>query len=429
MSRIELVRGREILDSRGRPTVEAEVALADGTHSHASVPSGASVGASEALELRDGDASRYRGLGVLRAVANVNETIGPALVGLDAREQSKIDGRLLEVDGTADKSRLGANALLAVSLAAARAAAVSAGVPLWRYLARERDVVLPVPMVNVVSGGLHARQNLDFQDFLIVPIGAETYSQALELAVAVHAATADLLAASGLSTLKADEGGFGPVLQRNRDALDLLVAAIERAGLAPGDDVAIALDVAASHFFELDSGRYHLTSEARSLSAAELIEMLVELVESYPLISIEDGVAEEDWDGWRSLTQGLGDSVQLVGDDLFATNPARLRRGIEQGVANAILVKMNQIGTLTETLAVVEQARQAGYRQIVSARSGETEDSFLADLAVATAAGQIKIGSLAQSERLAKYNQLLRIEEELGTNARFPGREALTLVR
>jgi enolase len=421
------IRAREILDSRGRPTVEVEVELADGSLGRASVPSGASTGRHEVLELRDGDTQRYRGRGVRRAVQHVAGPIADQLAGQDALDQAAIDVQLIALDGTADKSRLGANALLGVSLAVARAAASAVGLPLWRYLGGAAARVLPLPMVNIISGGLHARRNLDFQDFLIIAVGAGSYTQALEMSVAVYEATHDLLAERGLSTLKADEGGFGPALADEFAALDLLMQAVERAGYRPGDDIAFALDIAATHFYDAQDGQYQLMGRGRSYDAAGFIETLDELAARYPIVSIEDGLAEDDWQGWRELTARLGERVQLIGDDLFTTNPARLTRGVTSGVANAILVKMNQIGTLSETLAVVELARRAGYRVVVSARSGETEDSFLADLAVATNAGQIKIGSLAQSERLAKYNQLLRIEEALGPQALFLGRQALKL--
>lgn len=403
---------REVLDSRGRPTVEVDVGLSDGSLGRASVPSGASTGRHEARELRDGDQARYGGFGVRHAVRNVIDTIAPAVIGRDPFDQPGLDERLIELDGTPDKSWLGANAVLAVSVAVARAAALSARVPLWSYLNRDVGPALPLPMVNVVSGGLHAAGPLAFQDFLVLPVGAASYSEALEIVYAVRAAAGELLAERGLSVLKADEGGFGPALDHPDAVLDLLVAAISRAALRPGDDVALALDVAASHFSR--DGAYRLPDEPAPVAAGDLADRLERLIDRYPIVSIEDGLAEDDWEGWAVLTQRLGHRVQLVGDDLFSTNRARLERGIEAGVANAVLVKMNQIGTVTETIGVLERARAAGYATVISARSGETEDTFLADLAVATAAGQIKIGSLAQSERLSKYNQLLRIEEELG---------------
>jgi enolase len=427
--RIDAVHAREVLDSRGRPTVEAQVRLSDGTSAHASVPAGASKGRHEAVELRDGDAARYRALGVLKAVSNVERLIAPALHGHDAADQAGVDAAMCALDGTADKSRLGANAILAVSLAVARAAATAMGMPLWRYLGQDAGRVLPLPMVNIISGGLHARGNLDFQDFLVVPVGAESYSGALETCGAIYASTEDLLGELGHSTLKADEGGFGPALEGTVATFEILCRAIEAAGYRPGEDVAFAIDVAASHLHVLDGGHghYRLASEGRDCRSEELVEVLAELVARYPIVSIEDGLAEDDWEGWQRLTARIGDRVQLIGDDLFATNLERVERGIASGAANAVLVKMNQIGTLTETMTVVQRAREAGMRTILSARSGDTEDAALADIAVATNAGQIKVGSLAQSERLAKYNQLLRIEEELGAAGRYAGRDALRL--
>lgn len=422
---IESIHAREILDSRGRPTVEVEIGLTGGVKGMASVPSGASTGRHEALELRDRDPRRLRGLGVRHAVQNVNREIAPQLVGADATDQAGLDARLIALDGTANKVRLGANALLGVSLAAARAAANAVGLPLWRYLGGTAARVMPLPMINIISGGLHAARNLDFQDFLIIPVGAQTYSQALEMSLDIYHTVPVLLAERGLSTLKADEGGYGPALPNNRAALDLLMQTIERAGYRPGDDIAFALDVAATHFFDPQDGRYHLKSDDQERDAVAMVDLLREWVAQYPIASIEDGLAEDDWRGWQALTSALGGAVQLIGDDLFTANAERLERGIRMGAANAVLVKMNQIGTLSETLAVVELARRAGYRPIISARSGETEDASLAHLAVATNAGQIKIGSLAQSERLAKYNELLRIEEALGAQAIFAGRAIL----
>lgn len=425
MTRVERVFAREILDSRGSPTVEAEVTLAGGSVAVASVPAGASTGTHEARELRDGDPARYRGRGVRKAVAAIHDEIADALAGIDSLDQQLVDQTLIELDGTPDKSRLGANTILAVSLATARACAKASGVPLWRHLGGEEACLLPLPMVNVVSGGLHARRQLDFQDFMVVPVGATTFPQALEMVVAVRDATAELLNQRGLSTMKADEGGFGPALSDNRAALDLLVAAVEHAGYAPGEDVALALDVAATHFYDPAAGQYRLTVEGCVLDASLLIDVLEELVADYPIVSMEDPLAEDDWEGWQEATRRLGSRVQVVGDDLFTTNPDRLRRGIDQDIANAVLVKMNQIGSVTETREVVRLAYEAGYRTIVSARSGETEDAALADLAVAFVGGQIKVGSVAQSERLAKYNRLLRIEDELGSRVRFAGRAAL----
>jgi enolase len=422
--KIDTVRAREILDSRGRPTVEAELRLSDGTIARASVPSGASTGRHEAVELRDGDPSRFQGRGVLRAVANVNGEIADALRGHDA-DLRTVDRLLVELDGTPDKSRLGANAILAVSLACARAEAALAGVPLWRHLGSEP--LLPLPMVNILSGGLHAGRQLDFQDFLVIPVGAATYREALRTVVAAYEATADVLRERGLTVLKADEGGFGPPLDSHAAALELLDIAVARAGLQPGDDVAYALDVAATHFHNPDDGTYELASESRTCTPAELADLVAELTDRHPILSVEDALAEDDWDGWVAFTARLGGRMQILGDDLFTTNLERLERGIGLGAANAVLVKMNQIGTISETLAVVERAKQAGYRTVISTRSGETEDTAVADLAVGTAAGQIKVGSVAQSERLAKYNQLLRIEEALGADAPYAGRAALAL--
>jgi enolase len=419
--RIEAIAAREILDSRGRPTVEADVRLTDGSFGRASVPSGASTGRHEALELRDRDPTRFGGFGVRGAVRNVRDVIAPAVLGRDARDQVGLDAVLIELDGTPGKERLGANAVLAVSIATAKAAAASAGVPMWKYLAGD-GAVLPLPMVNVISGGRHADTGLAFQDFLVVPVGAASYSEAVETAYAVRAAVESVLAERGLSTLKADEGGFGPPLEHPEEALDLLDEAARHAGFRRGDEVAFAVDVAASQFAGADG--YQLPHEG-TLDAPELISLLERLAARYPIVSIEDGLGEDDWEGWKQLSRRLGGRLQLLGDDLFTTDLARLERGIAAGAANAILVKMNQIGTLTETVAVIERARRAGYATVVSARSGETEDSFIADLVVGTCAGQIKIGSLAQSERLAKYNQLLRIEEELGPDGVFAGAGAL----
>lgn len=419
-NRIRTICAREVLDSRGRPTVEADVQLADGTLGRASVPSGASTGINEALELRDGDTRRYQGRGVTRAVANINRRIAPKLRGHDPRDQAAIDAGMIALDGTPNKSRLGANAILAVSLATCRAAAISQHLPLYRWIQQLAGVArptFPMPMINIISGGHHARHNLEFQDFLIMPVAARTMRRALEITSDVYHATGQLLEKRGLTTLGADEGGFGPPLRSNRDALTLLTDAIEKAGYRPGKDVAIALDVASSHFYQ--GGRYVLRSERAKLDATELADLLANWSRRYPIVSIEDGCAEEDWAGWRILTDRLAGKVQLIGDDLFTTNVHRLRRGIAEKIGNAVLVKLNQIGTLSETLEVVRVAQAAGYRTIISARSGETEDSFLADLAVGCAGGQIKIGSITRSSRLSKYNQLLRIEEELGPVTRL----------
>lgn len=420
---IDKIHAREVLDSRGNPTVEVEVHLHGGTRGRAIVPSGASTGKHEAHELRDGDTPRYHGKGVRRAVANVNDIIAPKLHGMPATEQAKIDRLLCELDSTPDKSHLGANAVLGVSLACAHAAAAAGNQPLWRYLAASGgfEPSLPLPMVNLISGGLHAGGNLDFQDFLLLPIGARSFSQALEMTLAVYRALGKVLTESGHEgVLVGDEGGYGPKLQNNEQAVQLILEAIHKAGYKPGKDAALALDVASTHFYF--QGRYHLKATAGiALSADEMTHTLARWCTDYPIHSIEDGMAEDDWDGWQKLTEALGRHVQLIGDDLFVTNPERLQRGIELRVANSVLVKLNQIGTLTETLEVVKLARSAGYRPVISARSGETEDTTIADLAVATGAGQIKIGSVARSERLAKYNQLLRIEEEMGKEARFAG--------
>jgi enolase len=415
------VHAREVLDSRGRPTVEVEVTCRDGARGRAITPSGASTGRHEAVELRDGDPTRYGGKGVRKAVANVRDLLTNRLLGLPATDQARVDRILCEIDGTPDKSRAGANAILGVSIAVARAAAASQGVPLWRWLDPDGLARLPLPMVNLISGGLHAGGNLDFQDFLLLPIGARTYSEALEMSTAVYRSLSAVLTRHGFEgVLVGDEGGFGPRLHGNEKAVELILEAITAAGLTPGKDAALALDVASTHFYR--DGSYHLRADGgKALNADDMTALLKRWTDTYPIFSIEDGLAEDDWDGWRRLTAALGGRVQLIGDDLFATNPARLKRGIEESIANCVLVKVNQIGTLTETMTVVRMAREAGYRAVISARSGETEDAFLADLAVATGAGQIKIGSVARSERLAKYNQLLRIEEEMGTSAPFAG--------
>ncbi len=409
MMRIEHVRALEILDSRGTPTVQAQVWLADGSCASAQVPSGASTGRHEAVELRDGDLSRHAGKGVLRAVGNIETELGPAVLGMNAADQAAIDARLIETDGTPNKQRLGANAVLAVSCAVARAVANAMEVPLWKYLAGPRKASLPVPMVNIISGGLHAGRNLEFQDFLVRPRGYRNLSEALEAVVAVHRATGKLLAARGcVLTGVADEGGWGPRLPGNEAAVRVLHEAIQQVSPANTDSgMDIVLDVAASHFYE--NGRYRL--EGRELTAAGMADYLEPWVEKYGVRSIEDPLAEDDWEGWQLLTSRLGKQVRLVGDDLFVTNLARLEKGIHQGAANAVLVKMNQIGTLTETFQVIDRAREAGFGAVISARSGETEDSFLADLAVASGAGEIKIGSITRSERLAKYNRLLEIEK------------------
>ena len=422
MTLIESVRAREVLDSRGNPTVEVDVTLLSGASGRAMVPAGASTGAFEAVELRDGG-PRLRGLGVRGAVAHASGELAAAVRGIDALDQRAVDAALIAADGTDDKSRLGANAILGVSLAVARAAAAAVEVPLWRLVGGANAHVLPVPMMNVINGGAHANNNLDFQEFMVVPVGAASYSEALEWGVEVYHALAAVLRARGLSTGVGDEGGFAPDLASNSEAVDLLVAAVEQVGLTLVDDMALALDVASTEFFA--EGRYVLAGEGRTLAPDEMVAELIRLCDEYPVVSVEDGMAEEDWTGWAELTDALGGRVQLVGDDLFVTNRQRLARGINAGVANSILVKVNQIGTLTETLECVELANRGGYTAVMSHRSGETEDTTIADLAVATNCGQIKTGAPARSDRVAKYNQLLRIEEQLGETARYLGAEAL----
>ncbi|MFJ8626914.1 phosphopyruvate hydratase [Kitasatospora sp. NPDC093550] len=425
MPSIDVVVAREILDSRGNPTVEVEVGLDDGSTGRAAVPSGASTGAFEALELRDGDKNRYFGKGVEKAVLAVIEQIGPELVGYDATEQRLIDQAMLDLDATPDKSSLGANAILGVSLAVAHAASEASDLPLFRYLGGPNAHLLPVPMMNILNGGSHADSNVDIQEFMIAPIGAESFSEAVRWGVEVYHTLKGVLKERGLSTGLGDEGGFAPNLDSNREALDLITEAIQKAGYVPGRDIALALDVAASEFYK--DGAYQF--EGKALSSAELIEYYAGLVAAYPLVSIEDPLDESDWDGWKAMTDKLGDKVQLVGDDLFVTNPARLAKGIETGTANALLVKVNQIGSLTETLDAVELAQRNGYRCMMSHRSGETEDVTIADLAVATNCGQIKTGAPARSERVAKYNQLLRIEEILDDAAEYAGRGAFPRFR
>ena len=428
MSATSIVRiqGREILDSRGNPTVEVDVVLEAGDIGRAAVPSGASTGAHEAVELRDGDKSRYGGKGVRKAVGHVNKEIAAALRGAEATDQRGIDERLINLDGTANKSRLGANAVLGVSLAVARAAALAAGQPLYRYLAGDGELLLPVPMMNILNGGKHAQTKVDFQEFMVVPAGAPSYAEGLRWGAEVFHALKQTLHERGLSTGQGDEGGFAPELEANEDAMTLLVQAIERSGHQPGKEVFIALDPAASELYR--DGRYELTGEGRTLQAQEMVALWESWVDRYPVISIEDGLAEDDWDGWRTLTAQLGKRLQLVGDDIFVTNVVRLRHGIEGGIANSILIKLNQIGTLTETLETMATARRAGYSTVISHRSGETEDTFIADLAVATGAGQIKTGAPSRSERVAKYNRLLQIEEEVGSTVPYPGRAAVSRV-
>ena len=419
MTAIEQLAARQIFDSRGNPTIEVELVLAGGARGRAAIPSGASTGEFEATELRDGG-SAYGGKGVTRAVANVNEEIARELIGSDGSDQQALDRRLIELDGTPNKSRLGANAVLGVSLAAAHATAAARGVPLWRHLGGEAASILPVPMMNVLNGGAHADNSVDFQEFMIVPCGARSFSECMRIGTEVYHQLKATLHARGLATAVGDEGGFAPDLASNEAALELLVEAIEASGYRPGEDVAIALDPATSEIY--DGENYVLASEGRSLSSAELTDYWAMLAGRYPIVLIEDGMDEEDWSGWQTLTERLGAHLSLVGDDIFVTNTERLARGIELGVANSILIKVNQIGTLTETLEAIAMAREAGYGTVISHRSGETEDVTIADLAVATGAGQIKTGAPSRSDRVAKYNQLLRIEEALGAKARFPGR-------
>ena len=422
MSAIVDVIAREILDSRGNPTVEADVLLESGVMGRAAVPSGASTGTKEAVELRDDDKQRYLGKGVLKAVEYVNTEIAEAIIGLDAAEQAFIDQTMTELDGTENKARLGANAILAVSMAVARAAAEESGLPLYRYLGGAARMEMPVPMMNIINGGAHATGGADIQEFMIIPVGSQSFREALRCGAEVFHNLKKILHHRGLSTTVGDEGGFAPALGSNEAALKVIVEAIEAAGYVPGADVAIGLDAAASEFYK--DGQYHLKADGLTLNSAQIIDLYATWVDKYPIISIEDGMSEHDWDGWKQLTARLGKSIQLVGDDVFVTNTKILREGIRQGLANSILIKVNQIGTLTETFAAIEMAKRAGYTAVISHRSGETEDSFIADLAVATNTMQIKTGSMSRSDRMAKYNQLLRIEEDLGDTASYPGREA-----
>ena len=425
MKHILSVKGREILDSRGNPTVEAEVLLEDGSVGRASVPSGASTGIYEACELRDGDKSRYLGKGVSKAVLHVNTEIADALAGQDAMDQANIDRLLIELDGTPNKSRLGANAILAVSLAVAKAAANSLGLSLYRYIGGSDARVLPVPMMNILNGGAHAANNVDIQEFMIMPVSAPSWAEALRRCAEVFHTLKSVLKDRGIPAAGVgDEGGYAPNLRKDEDALEVIVEAIQRAGYVPGEDFMIAIDAASSEWFEEDSGMYHLPKSGKVLSRQQMVAMWKRLSKKYPIISLEDGMGETDWEGWELLTNAIGSKVQLVGDDLFVTNTARLSQGIRQGIGNAILIKVNQIGTLTETLEAIRMAHRAGYTAIVSHRSGETEDTTIADLSVAVNAGQIKTGAPSRSDRVAKYNQLLRIEEELGSSARYPGRSA-----
>jgi enolase len=424
VAEIDLIVGREILDSRGNPTVEAEVRLRDGASARAAVPSGASTGEHEAIELRDGDKRRYQGKGVLQAVENINTVISRELGGHEASRQSEIDERLIELDGTPNKSNLGANAILAVSMAVCRAAARSAGLPLYRYLGGISARVLPVPMMNVLNGGVHADNTVDFQEFLIMPVGAETFSSALRMGVETFHTLKKILKEHGYSTAVGDEGGFAPSLKSNKEAIELILEAIEAAGFSAGQDIALALDPAASEMFQ--DGKYvFFKSDKSAKSADEMVELYADWVQQYPIISIEDGLAQDDWEGWKKLTKELDDKIQLVGDDIFVTSTERLRQGIDEGVANSILIKLNQIGTVTETMAAIDLARRNGYTSVVSHRSGETEDTFIADFVVGLQTGQIKTGSASRTDRVAKYNQLLRIEEELGESAEFLGKSAV----
>ncbi len=421
--KIAHVHAREILDSRGNPTLEAEVTLASGQMGRAAVPSGASTGSREAVELRDGDKMRYLGKGVRKAVANVNESIRSAVLGRDASDQRGLDDLLIALDGTDNKGKLGANALLAVSMANAHAVASAKGLPLWRHLAGDRAAVLPVPMMNIINGGAHADNNVDLQEFMVMPVGLPNFAEALRCGTEIFHALKSVLKGRGLATAVGDEGGFAPDLRSNEEAIETILEAVGKAGYKAGEDVYLALDAAASEFHK-DDGKYHLTGEGKKLSSEQMVEFYAAWCAKYPILSIEDGMGESDWDGWKVLSDRLGKSVQLVGDDLFVTNPKILREGIDRGIANAILIKVNQIGTLSETLDAIAMAHANRYAAIISHRSGETEDTTIADLAVATTATQIKTGSLCRSDRVAKYNQLLRIEEALGSTARYAGREA-----
>ena len=422
MSEITQIKATEILDSRGNPTILAEVATAAGNAGSAMTPSGASTGAREALELRDNDPGRYLGKGVLQAVGNIENVIAPKLAGMDAGDQAAVDRVMLELDGTDNKSRLGANAILAVSMAVAHAAAADEGLPLYRYLGGDGPFDMPVPMMNIINGGAHADNSVDMQEFMILPVGATSLAEAVRYGAEVFHALKSVLSSRGLNTAVGDEGGFAPDLASNEAALEVILRAIEKAGYAPGQDILLGLDIASSEFYR--DGRYVLASEDKSLSADEFLDYLAPWVDNYPIITIEDGMAEDDWAGWQAMTARFGDRAQLVGDDLFVTNTAVLQRGIDTGAANSILVKVNQIGTLTETLAAMDMAKKAGYSTVISHRSGETEDTTIADLAVATSSRQIKTGSLSRSDRVAKYNRLIRIEKELGDQARYPGRDA-----
>ena len=427
MTTIRKIRAREILDSRGNPTLEAEVTLSDGSFGRAMVPSGASTGSKEAVELRDGDKTRYMGKGVKKAVANVNDTIATALIGFDAADQSGLDRKLINLDGTENKGRLGANALLGVSMANAHAVAASKKLPLWAHLAAGREVTLPVPMMNIINGGAHADNNVDLQEFMVLPVGFDSFAESLRAGTEIFHSLKSVLKGRGLSTSVGDEGGFAPDLRSNEEALETILEAIGKAGYSAGEDILLGLDVASSEFFE--NGKYNLVGEGKRLSSEQFVDFLANWAAQYPIITIEDGMAENDWAGWKLLTDRLTSKVQLVGDDLFVTNPKIFRAGIDLGVANAILIKVNQIGTLTETLDAIAMADANHYAAIVSHRSGETEDTTIADIAVATTATQIKTGSLCRSDRVAKYNQLLRIEQTLGSAARYAGRDAFVSLK
>ena len=427
MSAIVDIVGREILDSRGNPTVECDVLLESGVMGRAAVPSGASTGSREAIELRDGDKGRYLGKGVMQAVENVNTEISEAIIGLDAQEQAFIDQTMIELDGTDNKSRLGANAILAVSMAVAKAAAEESGLPLYRYFGGMAPMQMPVPMMNIINGGEHANNSLDIQEFMVMPVGANTFREALRCGAEIFHALKKLLDKAGHSTAVGDEGGFAPNLGSHAEALQIIMQAIEAAGYVPGKDVLLALDCAASEFYK--DGKYHLSGEGLQLTSAQFVDYLANLADQFPIVSIEDGMSEADWDGWKLLTDRLGNKVQIVGDDIFVTNTRIFKEGIQKGIANSILIKINQIGTLSETFAAVEMAKRAGYTAVISHRSGETEDSTIADIAVGLNAGQIKTGSLSRSDRIAKYNQLIRIEEDLGDTASYPGRETFYNLR
>lgn len=426
MARIVDVKAREVLDSRGNPTVEAEVYLASGVVGSAMVPSGASTGEREAIELRDGDKSRYLGKGVLNAVKYVNTEIREAVIGMDASNQAALDQKMIELDGTASKGRLGANAILGVSMAAARAAAEEAGVPLYKYLNTTGEFIMPVPMMNIINGGSHADNSVDLQEFMILPVGAPTFREAIRYGAEVFHNLAKVLKSRGLATTVGDEGGFAPNLSSNEEAIEVILEAIEKAGYKAGEDIFLGMDAASSEYYK--DGRYELSAEGRSFNSEEMTDFFVEWVEKYPIISIEDGLDQNDWAGWKYQTEKLGGQIQLVGDDLFVTNPAILKEGIDKGIANSILIKVNQIGTLTETLEAISTAKAAGYSAVVSHRSGETEDTTIADLVVATGTGQIKTGSLSRSDRVAKYNRLMKIEDELGDKAKYAGRSAFKML-